>query len=199
MLLRASAAGKSFSSFLPEEATRVGPAAERSILEKRGRPVFHDELSPMIRFMTSRIPRLVILFAAAILASSSLAVEPSATTIDGRVIHCSLKQKPPWWGDVVDHVWPEYPYEARSRKWEGAAWFRLNLRSEGTVESVTLLQSTGHPLLDNFASAALLKWRFKPGRWKTIDNMILFTMHPHPQDQTSYRAGIPNDAGMRSR
>src|SRR6266550_420822 len=59
---------------------------------------------------------------------------------------------------------PQYPYEARSKGITGSGVFMLNIDPKhGLVRSVTVVQSTGSPILDNAARAAFKQWRFKPG------------------------------------
>src|SRR5207253_9123520 len=43
---------------------------------------------------------------------------------------------------------PKYPMEARLKHWEGTGLVEVNLKPNGTAGTVTLLQSTGHRLLD---------------------------------------------------
>lgn len=57
---------------------------------------------------------------------------------------------------------PDYSFEARSHWLEGRGIFSLNIRPDGTVESVDVAKSTGHPELDQSAIAAFRQWRFKP-------------------------------------
>ena len=61
---------------------------------------------------------------------------------------------------------PEYPYELRSRRVGGTGVFLLHICSDGTVQSVETFKSTGHVELDNSATSAFLKWRFRPGPTK---------------------------------
>jgi hypothetical protein len=73
----------------------------------------------------TRLTLLAISFLAALVAPAALsAAPPTTTTIDGRVIQCSVKERAPWAADVLKHELPEYPYEARSRRMEGNGWFR---------------------------------------------------------------------------
>ena len=109
--------------------------------------------------------------------SSLRAYEPTATTSDGRLIHCSVKSRAPWAGDVVKSGLPDYPYYARSRRQEGNGWFQMHIRPDGTVESVKTLKGVGYSILDQAAIECLMKWRFKPGKWKSIDYPIYFSMH----------------------
>src|SRR5712692_2786019 len=105
--------------------------------------------------MTRFTSLAVYIFAAIALPISISAGPPTATTVGGRVIQCSVKEKAPWADDVLKHELPEYPYEARSRLQEGNGWFQMHLRSDGTVESVKILKSVGYSALDQAAIAAL--------------------------------------------
>jgi TonB family protein len=58
---------------------------------------------------------------------------------------------------------PEYPFEARSLHLTGDGILVVNVRDDGTVESVDVAKSTGHSELDQSGIAAFLKWRFRPG------------------------------------
>src|SRR5438093_10866989 len=59
---------------------------------------------------------------------------------------------------------PEYPVEDCARGWGGAGVFQLKIKPDGTVAAVTVIQSTGHPALDEAGRAAFRKWRFYPGQ-----------------------------------
>jgi TonB family protein len=72
---------------------------------------------------------------------------------------------------------PEYPLAARKQHWTGAGLFLCNLRADGTVGSVNVLQSTGHQMLDQAAITALRQWRFQPGDMKAIKIPIDFWLN----------------------
>jgi TonB family C-terminal domain len=57
----------------------------------------------------------------------------------------------------------DYPIEAQLHHWHGSGRFALAIRPDGRVESVTVLKSTGHAVLDQAAIAAFRQWRFRPG------------------------------------
>ena len=59
---------------------------------------------------------------------------------------------------------PEYPYEARLRKQEGRVVYLVKVSRSGKVESIDLLHSSRHPLLDRAALEALRKAVFIPAR-----------------------------------
>lgn len=54
-----------------------------------------------------------------------------------------------------------YPRQARRRGWEGEAAFRFNINSQ-SIQSVTMLTSTGYPILDRAAHRGLLSIRSLP-------------------------------------
>ena len=57
--------------------------------------------------------------------------------------------------------YPEYPASAVARHLEGSGWFMLHVRANGTVQSVEVLQSTGHRELDEACIAAYTQWHFR--------------------------------------
>ena len=71
---------------------------------------------------------------------------------------------------------PEYPLGARQRHWTGKGLFLCNLRPDGTVSSVKILQSTGHEILDQAGTSALGRWRFQPGDMNAVKIPLRFTM-----------------------
>jgi TonB family protein len=79
-------------------------------------------------------------------------------------------------GPVLVKVLPDYPYPARDQHLEGSGLYRLNVKPDGTVSSVTVLKSTGHMLLDQAAIHAFRQWRFKPGVLHVLKIPINFTM-----------------------
>jgi len=56
----------------------------------------------------------------------------------------------------------------RDQHLEGSGLYRLNIKPDGTVSSVTVLKSTGHILLDRAAIHAFRQWRFRPGALRTV-------------------------------
>jgi TonB family protein len=46
----------------------------------------------------------------------------------------------------------------------------------GAVTSATMAQSTGNAILDNAATSAFRRWRFKPGTVSKVRTPITFTM-----------------------
>lgn len=133
---------------------------------------------------------LVAVILSTFIPFAGFAYEPSAMRSDGHVFRTSEKKPGPWHDDVVKHEWGDYPYEARSTHREGSGWFRLQLRPDGSVAKVRVMQSTSNPLLDQSAIAAFQRWRFKPGKWKWVDEPMWFSMHgPHGDFQAQPKVG----------
>jgi TonB family protein len=73
---------------------------------------------------------------------------------------------------------PKYPLEARQKHWEGSGLVELRLARDGSVTDTTILQSTGHSLLDTGATGALRRWRFRPsGGVDRVRIPITFSCH----------------------
>ena len=60
---------------------------------------------------------------------------------------------------------PEYPAAARADGQEGVVHLRLLLDDEGRVKAAIVATSSGHPLLDEAAGKAALRWRSKREWW----------------------------------
>ncbi|MGI8481206.1 MAG: energy transducer TonB [Chthoniobacterales bacterium] len=71
---------------------------------------------------------------------------------------------------------PEYPYEARKAHATGSGVCVMTVDPGGGVTSATMAQSTGNPILDNAATSAFRRWRFKPGSVSKVKTPITFTM-----------------------
>ena len=72
---------------------------------------------------------------------------------------------------------PEYPYEARRMRATGSGVCVMTVdTASGAVTSATMAQSTGNPILDNAATSAFRRWRFKPGTVSKVRTPITFTM-----------------------
>jgi protein TonB len=56
----------------------------------------------------------------------------------------------------------QYPDEAIRRRLEGEVLLELRVATDGTVLDVKVLRSSGHPVLDRAAVAAVKKWKGQP-------------------------------------
>lgn len=72
---------------------------------------------------------------------------------------------------------PEYPYEARRSKITGSGVCVMTVDpGSGSVTDASMAQSTGNAILDNAATSAFRRWRFKPGTVSKVRTPITFTM-----------------------
>ena len=72
-----------------------------------------------------------------------------------------------WTGAKPSHLRnpaPRYPLAARQLGQEGLVIVRADVNAQGRPTQVSLLQSSGHALLDNSALEAIRRWRFHPAR-----------------------------------
>ena len=71
----------------------------------------------------------------------------------------------------------EYPYEARRSKITGSGDHRrLGRPRSGSVTDASMGASTGSPILDNAATSAFRRARFKPGTVPRVKIPITFTL-----------------------
>ena len=72
---------------------------------------------------------------------------------------------------------PQYPYEARSKHITGIGEFALRFDYDtGLCTGYKTLHSTGSPMLDNVALAALRQWRIRPKTGTVVRIPVTFTM-----------------------
>jgi periplasmic protein TonB len=70
---------------------------------------------------------------------------------------------------------PKYPAVARSRGWEGKVILNVRVSASGESEGVSVIQSSGHDILDEAAVSAVEGWRFVPA--KRGDQAVASTVH----------------------
>ena len=93
-----------------------------------------------------------------------------ATTPSGRRL--SAAQLEPL---VVSAVWPpSFPTRVGWHLKIGV--FLLNVRPDGTVISIEILQSTGHGFIDRGVIRAFAKWRFRPNSVKEVRIPAYYTV-----------------------
>jgi TonB family protein len=82
-----------------------------------------------------------------------------------------------WKADTVFAAKPDYPNGERNLRHEGVVIVRLEIDVKtGTTKYVTLLQSSGFPILDEVAIRRLSRWRWRPGTWKQVEVPVVFTI-----------------------
>jgi TonB family protein len=75
---------------------------------------------------------------------------------------------------------PEYPFEARRSKITGRGVCVISVDGSGAVTNAEMAPSTGSPILDNAATSAFRRWRFRPRIVSKVTLPISFTMEPFP-------------------
>jgi protein TonB len=63
-----------------------------------------------------------------------------------------------------DNPKPKYPSVARTQGWQGNVILKVLVSANGNSEQVTVVQSSGHDLLDQAAVDAVKQWRFVPAK-----------------------------------
>ncbi|MEM9645461.1 MAG: TonB family protein [Planctomycetota bacterium] len=64
--------------------------------------------------------------------------------------------------DFSNNPPPKYPAQAVAARLEGTVLLQLEVSEQGTVKKVRVLKSSGHLILDQAASSAILLWNGKP-------------------------------------
>ena len=67
---------------------------------------------------------------------------------------------------------PIYPDVARKKGWAGTIILQAKISAQGTVESLKILQSTGHDVLDQSAITAVRQWHFHPQKVNGIPTPV---------------------------
>ena len=67
---------------------------------------------------------------------------------------------------------PIYPDIARKKGWAGTLILQANISAQGSVESLKILQSTGHDVLDQSAITAVRQWHFHPQKVNGIPTPV---------------------------
>ncbi len=62
---------------------------------------------------------------------------------------------------AVGNPLPRYPRLARVRGWEGRVVLRVQVRANGAVRAIRVINSSGYDLLDRAAIKAVRRWRFR--------------------------------------
>jgi TonB family protein len=61
-----------------------------------------------------------------------------------------------------------YPEAAQKAQLSGSGLYELQVNKAGVTTAVTVLKSSGKPVLDQAARSAFLKWRFTPGVFSRV-------------------------------
>ena len=106
-----------------------------------------------------------------------------------------------WRSYILEHPYPEYPYEARYRRMMGRGVFLITFNGEGRAEKVEVLQTTGHSILDSAVLQAFQRWRAIANspfpKAKVPVTFMLTGASGQPIDAGRWRLGQPELVGRR--
>jgi periplasmic protein TonB len=71
-----------------------------------------------------------------------------------------------------------YPEAARKAKMTGSGLYELQISKAGATTGVAIVKSSGSTVLDQAARSAFLKWRFKPGIFRSVHIPVSWSVNP---------------------
>ena len=71
---------------------------------------------------------------------------------------------------------PEYPLLAQKQHLEGTGLMEIHVKSNGSVESVRVLKTTGYGILDQAAIRGFGRWRFRPHSIRVVRMPVQYRM-----------------------
>jgi len=71
---------------------------------------------------------------------------------------------------------PEYPLLAQKQHLEGTGLMEIHIKPNGSVESVRVLKTTGHGILDQAAIRGFSRWRFRPHSIRVVRMPVQYRM-----------------------
>lgn len=73
---------------------------------------------------------------------------------------------------------PLYPDAARRQRAEGRVTLQLNVRADGRIAAVAVLESSGHPVLDRAARDVAWRWRLLPAQrdGRAVEGVLVKTL-----------------------
>lgn len=155
----------------PRELTDPMIDPQRRELPQLAMPVSISELPPDRRVMMKRRPTEDEIRPKVVTRDSpprpklerSVVEPPAAATIPREQFVGTDKESA---ADLSNNQTPRYPLEAVRQRLEGVVILQLTISSRGKVESVELIRSSGHAVLDDAALNAVATWQGQPAkRW----------------------------------
>lgn len=69
---------------------------------------------------------------------------------------------------------PDYPIEARKNNWSGSGVFRALVDPSGKVTEVQVVRRTGHRVMDEAVTKAVIKWKANRGPSREVEFPVEF-------------------------
>src|SRR5438045_9595221 len=118
---------------------------------------------------------LLVVVAVSSFASAAFAAEKTtAVWADG---HSSAVSDEELVGKTTAAPGAPYPEEAQKAKTTGSGVYELRIDKAGKISAVAIVKSSGSAVLDNAATAAFKKWRFKPGVFQSVRIPVSRAVH----------------------
>lgn len=78
--------------------------------------------------------------------------------------------------EIVYRVAPAYPLAARRRGIEGAVLLHVRFDASGQPREISVMTSSGSPMLDDAARDAAARWRFRGGAAGAVELPFTFRL-----------------------
>jgi len=148
---RETARGESIDKDVTSPAVHAKPFSPVSPTHPTG----HD-LLPADTVMIKKTHRMPDGFSESMTSAADLSTEQSDNRLSAAAIRLArplFKQNPP----------PAYPRKARRMGYEGIVMLKVLVDETGRVDDLTVLESSGYPILDRTALASVRNWLFESG------------------------------------
>ena len=117
------------------------------------------------RTVQSLVSLLVLVSALAVSSTALAAPQTTAVWSDGHTAALSDEELVRY---ATASPGAGYPDEAQKKKLTGSGVYELQVNRSGATAAVAIVKSSGSAVLDRAAKSAFLKWRFKPGVFRSI-------------------------------
>lgn len=78
--------------------------------------------------------------------------------------------------EIVYRVAPAYPPAARRKGIEGSVLLHVRFDASGRPKDISIMTSSGSPMLDDAARDAVSRWRFRGGEAGALDLPVIFRL-----------------------
>jgi protein TonB len=143
----------------------VVPVATETVMDAEDRPVARESAIVPTSQVVTTVTKHVIANASLLppaepaVISRTVAEEPQATATELPVKFSPATR--PDYGWLAEALWNKieqlkrYPRTARSNRWEGTVVLQAVIKADGYLQDLTVVESSGHPLLDRDAQETL--------------------------------------------
>jgi periplasmic protein TonB len=145
----------------PRSSKQDTPLASQFLPEQSNRPPVRSPPPPRVAARTRKPSASSTGPAVPAPAAGQLQPAPQSVVVPTQLAFAPLVPPRPVSGLATNRK-PNYPIEARSRRQEGRVLLRVQVSAVGAATAVEVVSSSGHPMLDQAARAAVQTWHFVP-------------------------------------